>query len=204
LQGVPQRGLGRAATRLVERTGRPAAVLLRRPDDVVAELRGPEGVHLVDALAGMQELLDSWGGHRVAAGFSAPLGRLDDIRARLAAALVRETAAPPPLVTPDATLAPGALDTTFLAALRAAAPFGKGNPAPAFRVTRPADAPPSLDGEALAQAMQDTPGCGILLAGSLPEGSAGRDPLLSFEPSGTRGMRPQFLGWASDEPRRED
>jgi single-stranded-DNA-specific exonuclease len=200
LEGVPTRALGSAATRLVELTSRAAAVLRPGPDGVVSELRGPEGVHLVDVLAGMSDLLASWGGHRVAAGFSADPDRLEAVRARLVAALERERPDPPEPVVADAEAEPGELDAAFPASIRAAAPFGKGNPVPLIRLRRPARVSSELAGEALAAALQESPGCAILLAGRLPDGSRGRDPLLSFRPLGDSSVEARFEGWAETPP----
>ena len=133
LEQATPRTLGASATELVTRTSRPAAVLFKG-DKLIGELRAPEGVHLVDVLNGLRGSLESWGGHRQAAGFSAHprdtdaivRGLTDAFRAVAAASL-----APPAAVI---TMQRAEIDARFRRSLRAAAPFGKGNEAPFFRV----------------------------------------------------------------------
>jgi single-stranded-DNA-specific exonuclease len=133
LDDATPRALGASATELVARTGRPAAVLWKG-DRLIGELRGPEGVHLVDVLNGLRGSLESWGGHRQAAGFSADPKDTDGIARSLANAF-RATIVPTPAEPrPAATLATSDLDEELLRSIRAAAPFGKGNEAPFFRV----------------------------------------------------------------------
>jgi single-stranded-DNA-specific exonuclease len=135
LNGVNGRALGAIATALMQATARPTAALARREDRLIAELRAPDTIHLVDGvLSGMRGLLESWGGHRRAAGFSAGLENEEAIVAGLTRAL---DVPPDPAAgarAPEAELRAADVTPELLAELAAARPFGKGNPEPALRV----------------------------------------------------------------------
>ncbi|MCA9750754.1 MAG: hypothetical protein KC591_01070, partial [Gemmatimonadetes bacterium] len=187
---VNSRWLGRVATALVESTGRPAAVLTEHRGSVVGELRAPEGVHLVDVLAEMKELLASWGGHRVAAGFSADGGHAPEIQRRLRSAFAGlSTPAPAPPVT-DAEIRRADVDLAFSRALRAAMPFGKGNPAPIFRVR-------DFRRGGTAMEFDSRDGVGVrLFESGFPDRFESYDPLVTFQPRGGGGLTVKFLDWA--------
>ena len=135
LEDLAGRALGAVATNLVAETARPAAVLVERDGQLLAELRAPEGIHLVDdVLSDMRGLLESWGGHRRAAGFSADPKRRGEIEGRLREALdvpPDSTAGDP---APEAEVRSGDIDGKLLRALAEARPFGKGNREPWIRV----------------------------------------------------------------------
>jgi single-stranded-DNA-specific exonuclease len=182
--------LGRVATDIVERTGRPVAVLLERRGELVGELRAPEGVHLVEILGGMRDRLASWGGHRAAAGFSAPADRAEAIVSHLAEAFDAFPGAPARSAEPDGQIRRAEIDARFSRSLRAAMPFGKGNPSPVFRV---------LDYRTggTTQELDDREGVGIrLFETDFPEHSEEADPLVTFQPRGGGGLAVRFVDWA--------
>ncbi|NNE42709.1 MAG: hypothetical protein HKN12_00745, partial [Gemmatimonadetes bacterium] len=127
------RYLGAVAGALMRETGRPAAVLARKGDTVVAELRGPEHVHLVEVLGELRDQLDSWGGHRRAAGFSASADRLEALTLALRDRLDVAAREPDPEAA-DLDLDTADITPEFLDALAATRPWGNGNAAPTFRV----------------------------------------------------------------------
>ncbi len=186
---VAQRSLGKGATRLVERTGRPAAAILPLGDRIVGELRGPDGVNLVDVLAGLADRLESWGGHRQAAGFSAPIDQADDLICRLREELLA-------MDVPDDASAEDAVpirrsdvDQLFSRTLRAAMPFGKGNRSPRFRILdyREGGTSRELDQRDRVNA--------LLSEGEFPDRPAGHDPIVTFVPRGAGGLKVHFEGW---------
>jgi len=190
LPGVGGRVLGKVATDLVERTGRPAAALTKSEGKISGELRSPEGGHLVEILGELRGLLSSWGGHRLAAGFSAETGQLDAIVSGLgeAFASISEAAAPTPV--PDAEIRRRDIDLRFSRSLRAAMPFGKGNAAPVFRVLDYRQGGTSQDPD-------DRGGIGVrLFEMGFPERSEPYDPLVTFQPRGGGGLAARFVGWA--------
>jgi len=196
LPGVEPRALGRAATSLAERTSRPAAVLSRHQGMLVAELRGPEGVHLVEILGAMRDLLDSWGGHRTAAGFSADPSRAEDVLRRLREAFAACPPAPAPALRPELDLWRSEIDPCFSRSLRAAMPFGRGNPSPVFRIVDYRRGGTPLDPDGRAHEAVD------LIETGFPERIEDGQPLVTFQPKGRGGLVVRFEGLASGEPAR--
>jgi single-stranded-DNA-specific exonuclease len=190
LPGLASRLLGKVATDLVLRTDRPAAVLTESEGRISGELRSPEGGHLVEILGGLRELFSSWGGHRLAAGFSAESAQRDGILAGLEAAFSAAPAAPALRVAPDAEIRRRDINLLFSQSLRAAMPFGKGNAAPVFRV---------LDYRqgGTAQDPDERGHIGVrLFEMGFPEKSEPYDPLVTFQPRGGGGLAVRFVGWA--------
>ena len=81
---------GLAAAQLVRSTGFPAFVATTIDGLVRGSARAPDGVHLPEVLGRHQELLERWGGHAQAAGFSLRVDRAEQLRE----ALAREFRAP--------------------------------------------------------------------------------------------------------------
>ena len=81
--------LGILASRVVDRTGRPALVLTHEDGQAHGSGRSIEGFHLLDALtiahAGEPEIFTRFGGHAHAVGFSLPSAHLPALRERMAA-----------------------------------------------------------------------------------------------------------------------
>ncbi len=193
LPDVEARFLGKAATRIAERTGRPAAALRVVGGKLVAELRGPEGVHLVEVLGALRERLESWGGHRTAAGFSTDASRADSLVRDLAAAFAACPAAAPAPPTAELDLRRSQIDPLFSRSCRAAMPFGRGNPSPVFRIVdyRRGGTPLDPDGRA-HEAIE-------LIERDFPEGVGDRHPLVTFLPKGRGGLVMRFEGLAAAE-----
>jgi single-stranded-DNA-specific exonuclease len=124
--------LGLVAGRLVDRFYRPA-VAIRVEDGLArASLRSIAEFHVADALDRAGDLLDQYGGHALAAGFTTSADRLDDVLDRLRAA-ADESLGPLDLrrqIRVDAEVGPEALDWALHAALEELKPFGEGNPRP--------------------------------------------------------------------------
>ncbi len=130
--------IGILASRVVDRTGRPALVLTHEGGEAHGSGRSVAGFHLLDALtaahAGNADpLFLRFGGHAHAAGFALPSERVPLLRERmqhLAAALAdlpRDDG-----IACEAELSLAELDTHFFAAYERLAPFGNGNPEPLF------------------------------------------------------------------------
>jgi single-stranded-DNA-specific exonuclease len=140
--GVPwHRGvLGILASRVVERTGRPALVLASEDGEAYGSGRSTRGFHLLDALTAAHHeesgppLFTRFGGHAYAVGFSLASDRIATLRERMQR--LAETAI---LTAPatDALECHAALDLheitpEFLQALETLGPFGHGNAEPLF------------------------------------------------------------------------
>jgi single-stranded-DNA-specific exonuclease len=144
--------LGILASRVVDRTGRPALVITHSEADGNAHGSGRSipGFHLLDAITAANEstrLFHRFGGHAHAVGFSLPSTRLPDLRARMsayAAAHLNPTLLLPQLDY-DAELALTDLTANLASWLERLAPFGIANPEPTF-LTRSATlaAPPRV------------------------------------------------------------
>lgn len=133
--------LGILASRIVDRTGRPALVLTHEDGHAHGSGRSIAGFHLLDALtaahAGDEALFTRFGGHAHAVGFSLPSDRVEDLRARMksygAALLIGDVLAPP--LECDAEVSLSDLTPAFFEWLMRCGPFGIGNREPVF-VTR--------------------------------------------------------------------
>ncbi len=130
--------IGILASRVVERTGRPALVLTHENGEAHGSGRSVPGFHLLDALAAVHTeagdtLFARFGGHAHAAGFTLPSRHVATLRERMqrqAAALDPE--AREAVLPCEGTVRLADLDPAFLSAYELLAPFGNGNPEPLF------------------------------------------------------------------------
>jgi single-stranded-DNA-specific exonuclease len=136
--------LGILASRVVDRTGRPALVLTHQDGHAHGSGRSIEGFHLLDALTAVHGELNSsgalftrFGGHAHAVGFSMPSDRMDLLRERMqlyGSTRLTGTILTPPLHC-DAEVFLSELTQSFFDWLTRCEPFGIGNREPVF-VTR--------------------------------------------------------------------
>jgi len=126
--------LGIVAARLSEWTGLPAVVIALEPDGSGrGSVRAGEGYHAVEALQGVQELLQAFGGHARAAGLTLRSGCLEAFRDRFKAVCeAQRTQRDDNLsrLACDGWLTPEELTLTFHEAQQRLAPFGEGNGIP--------------------------------------------------------------------------
>jgi len=125
--------LGIAASRLTERYHRPVVLIATPPGEAArGSARSVPGVDIRSALAEHCDLLDGYGGHPMAAGFSISADRVPDLRrglVRTVAGLVGE-APPEPELRIEAYCSLAELNLELCEELSRLAPFGAGNPAP--------------------------------------------------------------------------
>ena len=125
---------GIVASRLLERANVPVAVVA----GLHGSARAPDGYNVRDALAECGSLLERFGGHAGAAGFTVretPDGRLDEFRAAFAAACARQHGASPSAPSArsfDGWLKGGEITLAFCEAVARMEPFGEGNAEPVF------------------------------------------------------------------------
>jgi single-stranded-DNA-specific exonuclease len=130
--------LGILASRVVDRTGRPALVMTHDEGQAHGSGRSIEGFHLLDALtaahASDEPVFTRFGGHAHAVGFSLPSDRLADLRERMAAiaGVHFATEAPVESMRFDVELEFSEVTDEFEGWLSRCAPFGNGNPEPIF------------------------------------------------------------------------
>ena len=127
--------VGIVAARLVERYYRPT-LLIAAEDGGVGRGSGRSiaGVDLYGAVAACGDLLERFGGHRMAAGLSVRLDRIPALAERFDAEIAARTTAEDfvPQVRVDAELSLRGVDGACLADLARLEPFGTGNPEPLF------------------------------------------------------------------------
>ncbi len=130
--------LGILASRVVDRTGRPALVLTHEEGQAHGSGRSIDGFHLLDALtaahAGEPEIFTRFGGHAHAVGFSLPSAHLPALRQRMTAhasdALTLDLLCPE--LHCDAEISLAEITPTFWHWLTRCGPFGKGHREPVF------------------------------------------------------------------------
>jgi len=124
--------LGIAASRLVDRLGRPTILASVDGDRARGSARSIPSFHLYDALAACADLFDRFGGHAVAAGFDIPSADLPELRRRLAAGAVGSLPAESlgPEIDIDLEVALGDISDDFVRGFAYLEPFGSSNPIP--------------------------------------------------------------------------
>jgi single-stranded-DNA-specific exonuclease len=131
--------IGILASRVVDRTGKPALVITHEEGQAYGSGRSVSGFHLLDALTAVQAedaepLLTRFGGHAHAVGFSLPSERVEELRRRMVRYAAQQRGADELAagLDCDAEVRLGELTPDFLAALEQLGPFGNGNPEPIF------------------------------------------------------------------------
>ncbi|HEX9900036.1 MAG TPA: single-stranded-DNA-specific exonuclease RecJ [Candidatus Methylomirabilis sp.] len=124
--------IGIVAARLVERFGRPTALIGIQGAEARGSARTAAGWHLADALGRCGDLLLQYGGHRAAAGFSIRPDHIDAFRARFLALAAQDLTEDDltPTLTVDAEVSLDGLDLDVANALARLGPHGVGNPEP--------------------------------------------------------------------------
>ncbi len=126
--------IGIVAQRVVERTNRPAVVIGVEDGVGQGSGRSIRGFHLLDALASADRLLQRYGGHAQAAGFTLVADRIPEFEAVLEShargVLSPEDLEPTQRV--DARVSFAHLNRDLHAALNLLEPYGLGNPTPVF------------------------------------------------------------------------
>ncbi len=126
--------LGILASRVVERTGRPALVLSHEDGEAHGSGRSIPGFHLLEALESCHDVFVRFGGHAHAVGFSLNSARVPELRDRLQQhAAIRLT---PQILERkldcSAELPLQQIDIALYQALRLLEPYGMGNEEPVF------------------------------------------------------------------------
>ena len=132
--------LGILASRVVERTGRPALIVTLADGNAHGSGRSVPGFHLLDAITAADAadpaapLFNRFGGHAHAVGFSLASERLPLLRARMKD--YASTHLTPALLVPrldyDAELSLAEITPELMAWVARVAPFGIDNPEPVF------------------------------------------------------------------------
>lgn len=132
--------VGIIAARLVDRYGKPAIVLSSSEHNGVCVAHGSgrsvRGFSLFDALTACADVLESYGGHELAAGMTLATDRVDEFRRRINDyAAAHYPVMPAPELRLDFKLRPSQIDVEKLQLIAALEPFGSGNPSPVFQLS---------------------------------------------------------------------
>lgn len=124
---------GIVCAKLCERYGRPALLVCTEGETGRGSARCAPGFNLFAALSACAGLLESFGGHELAAGFTVRTENVDALRAGLCgyAESLGEAAAQRPL-TVDCAVLPEDVTMENLRGLTVLEPYGPGNPQPVF------------------------------------------------------------------------
>ena len=126
--------IGILASRVVDKTGRPALVMAHEDGEAYGSGRSIEGFHLLEALESCADLFTRFGGHAHAVGFSLPSAAVPRLRERMVAYAAERVLEEMlhALVHCDAALPFREVTLELFAALRQFEPFGMENPEPTF------------------------------------------------------------------------
>jgi single-stranded-DNA-specific exonuclease len=126
--------VGIVASRVVEKTGRPALVVARAGEEAHGSGRSIAALHLLDALESCRELFTRFGGHAHAVGFALPAARLEELKQRLNQFAQAHLSADDlvPEVNIDAVIPLAGVNPELWESLIRLEPFGQGNPEPVF------------------------------------------------------------------------
>jgi single-stranded-DNA-specific exonuclease len=126
--------IGILASRVVERTGRPALVLSHEDGEAHGSGRSIPGFHLLEALESCHDVFVRFGGHAHAVGFSLTSARVPELRERLQqhAASKLTTQILERRLDCSAELPLSQIDIPFYQSLRLLEPYGMGNEEPVF------------------------------------------------------------------------
>ena len=132
--------IGILASRVIDRTARPALVLTHEGGKAHGSGRSIEGFHLLDALTAVhgghssEPLFTRFGGHAHAVGFSLPSDQVDRLRDRMQAYSAAYLTAP--MLTPrldcDLEVSVDDITDSFYEWLERCGPFGNAHPEPIF------------------------------------------------------------------------
>jgi single-stranded-DNA-specific exonuclease len=133
--------VGIVASRIRDRLHRPAAIISISEGSARGSIRSTPEVHAVEALESASEILEKFGGHPAAAGFSVHPDLIPAL-ARQLDDFARQAAESPeaPALQLDADCAASDISWSTVNALQRLGPHGKGNPRPLLwvRGVRPA------------------------------------------------------------------
>ena len=124
--------MGIVASKLLERFYKPVYIVAGGKGSV----RSTPGISAVGGLEHAHDLLERFGGHSQAAGFSLRDGQLGAFRARICEYAAAHPTPQPALVA-DALLSPDEIEDDLYKAVGLLEPYGTGHPAPLFALSGP-------------------------------------------------------------------
>ncbi len=130
--------IGILASRVVERTAKPAIVVSVEDGVAYGSGRSVDGFQLLNAIESCTDLFTRFGGHAFAVGFALPAASLPELKRRLRLYAEEHLAASEPeqLLHIHAELPLDRITPVLAGWLRKLEPFGHGNPEPVFVARR--------------------------------------------------------------------
>ena len=130
--------IGILASRVVERTAKPAIVVSIEEGVAQGSGRSIDGFHLLNALESCADLFTRFGGHAFAVGFALPADTLPELKRRLRhyAGQHLATREAEHVLQIHAELPLDRITSVLVGWLRRLEPFGHGNPEPVFAARR--------------------------------------------------------------------
>ncbi len=125
--------LGIVASKIVEKTGKPAIILSEDDGVATGSGRSVEGFSLFDAASYCKDLFNKFGGHSLAVGVTLDADRVDAFREKINLfAEQNYRFMPQRTLTADAVITPGEITLAAVKELSLFEPTGKDNPSPVF------------------------------------------------------------------------
>jgi single-stranded-DNA-specific exonuclease len=130
--------IGILASRVVERTAKPAIVVSVEEGVAHGSGRSIDGFHLLNAIESCADLFTRFGGHAFAVGFALPADKLPELKRRLRVYAEEHLGdrEPEHLLRIHAELPLDRITSVLVGWLRKLEPFGHGNPEPVFVARR--------------------------------------------------------------------
>ncbi|MDR2686491.1 MAG: single-stranded-DNA-specific exonuclease RecJ, partial [Oscillospiraceae bacterium] len=128
--------IGIVASRMTERFGKPCLLLAVHGDTAKGSGRSLPGFHLFRAIHNSAHLMQKYGGHELAAGFTLPTADVDRLREEINQYAAAQGEMPFPEQRLDAKLWPARLSAALADEIALLEPFGPGNPQPVFALQR--------------------------------------------------------------------
>lgn len=124
--------IGIVSSRITERYGKPSVIISEDGEVCKASGRSVAGFSLVDALFECSGMLEKYGGHPMAVGFSIKKEKIPDFRRAINEVANRNEYMPALTINLDCNLRPEIIELDMLRQLQSFEPFGCGNPRPVF------------------------------------------------------------------------
>jgi len=130
--------IGILASRVVERTAKPAIVVSVEEGVAHGSGRSVDGFHLLDAIESCADVFTRFGGHAFAIGFAMPAAKLPELKERLRAYTAEKLSdrEPERVLKIHAELPLDRITPVIAGWLRKLEPVGHGNPEPVFVARR--------------------------------------------------------------------
>ncbi len=127
--------IGIVASRILSLYHKPTLMITIDGDMARGSARSIEGINIIDVLDKAKDLLDEFGGHKMAAGFSLKADKLELFKSRINEIMSNyDTKLLKSELLIDAEITLEEIDDKFINSVENLKPFGNGNPEPVFLI----------------------------------------------------------------------